>query len=40
MIFKALLLQALYNLSDDQAEYSFAIASRSCGFSVWNWRIR
>jgi hypothetical protein len=40
MIFKALVLQALYNLSDDQANTSLAIASRSCGFSVWNWRIR
>ena len=40
MIFKALVLQALYNLSDDQADTSFAIASRSCGFPVWNWRIR
>src|SRR3979411_3407307 len=39
MIFKALVLQALYNLSD-RRNTSFAIASRSCGFSVWNWRIR
>ena len=38
VIFKALVLQALYNLSDDQAEYQ--LRDRSCGFSVWNWRIR
>ena len=39
MIFKALVLQALYNQTI-RRNTSFAIASRSCGFSVWNWRIR
>src|SRR5256885_7070177 len=61
VIFKALVLQALYNLSDDQAEYqlrdrfsfmrftisptirrntSFVIASPSCAFSAWSWRMQ
>src|SRR5271165_1326476 len=40
VIFKALVLQALYNLSDDPRNISFAIASPSCVFSVWDWRMR
>src|SRR5436190_13385724 len=40
VIFKALVLQALYNLSDDQAEYQLRIASPSCAFLVWSWRMR
>ena len=34
VIFKALVLQALYNLSDGQAEYQLRDRSRSCGFSA------
>src|ERR1700730_10830497 len=34
MIFKALVYPTI------RRNTSFAIASRSCGFSVWNWRIR
>jgi bisphosphoglycerate-independent phosphoglycerate mutase (AlkP superfamily) len=30
---RRLVLQALYNLSDDQAEYSFVIASPSCALA-------
>jgi hypothetical protein len=33
-------LQALYNLSDDQAEYQLRDASRSCGFPAWDSRMR
>src|ERR1700704_242325 len=40
VIFKALVLQALYNLSDDRRNTSFATASRSCGFSAWDSRMR
>ena len=40
VIFKALVLQALYNISDDQRNISFATASRSCGFSAWDSRMR
>src|SRR3979490_2000333 len=36
MIFKALVLHS----PTIRRNTSFAIASRSCGFSVWNWRIR
>ena len=38
VIFKALVLQVLYNLSDDQAEYQ--LGDRSCAFLVWSWRMR
>jgi hypothetical protein len=40
VIFKALVLQALFNLSDDQVEYQLRDASPSCAFSVWSWRMR
>jgi hypothetical protein len=36
--FKALVSQALSNLSDDQTD--FAIASPSSAFSDWSWRMR
>ena len=33
LMFKVLVLQALYNLSDDQAEFKFGTGFLSCGFS-------
>jgi IS5 family transposase len=40
MIFKALVLQALYNLSDDQAEYQLRDRLSFMRFLGWNWRRR
>ena len=40
VIFKALVLQALYNLADDQAEYQLRDRLSSCGFSAWDSRMR
>src|SRR5215212_6199120 len=37
VIFKALVLQALYNLSVDQVEYRSATGSRSCASWAWAW---
>ena len=38
LMFKALVLQTLYTLSDDQTGIRSAIGSRSCAF--WGWRSR
>jgi len=35
VIFKTLVLPALYNLSDDQGDYQIATGSRSC--APWDW---
>src|SRR3981081_3435168 len=40
MIFKALVLQALYNLSDDQAEYQLGDRLSFMRFPGLDWRIR
>src|SRR3982074_2117706 len=38
VIFKALVFQPLYNLSDDQAEYHLRLSFMA--FLVWSWRMR
>ena len=40
LMFKILVLQTLYTLSDDQTEYQLRTGSRSCAFSGWRWTTR